>query len=464
MRDDYLINKQKTGEEAHKLLLSQTDKDTLIAILKQRQMPRKHSVKIKENFDFFERKFSDRRFSEADLVALCRGLKKLEIVDIMLDRTQDQPQLIYESLNSKGLPLSQTDKIRNYMLMDLEDKEQKRLYQEHWYPMEQAFGEEGVGKNSDAFIRDYLTLKTETIPIIGTVYEEFRRFRDSESESTSCEARMEDMRRYAEYYCTMTIGRESNPVASKENSVLIKAFQDIKELKADVAYPFLLRVYGDYKDENSPVSTKDFEHILRLVESYVVRRIACMIPSNSMNGTFASFRDCLKTENYLGDVRDHFDSLQSNKRFPNDADFKEGLLSHRDLYKLPFNRARYLLKRMENHDNNEPAGTSKLTIEHIMPQNEKLPEVWRTELGENWREVQEEYLHTLGNLTLTGHNSDMGDRSFRKKCKDPKGFEDSKLWLNKGLCDVSRWDKTAIVNRAEKLADRAIEVWRGPTD
>ena len=214
IRNYYLLNPLEDGDRRYKLLLTQTDKDTLLALVQQKPLPEEHSVRIAENFDFFEEQV---RTIGNDLVSICKGLAKLVIVDISLSRDQDNPQLIFESMNSTGRELTQADLIRNFILMGLEPAHQVHLYDNHWRPMEVAFGQEAYGTHFDAFMRHYLTLKTGEIPKIRAVYEAFKTYaRSPKVADQGVDMLVADIHAFAGYYCAMALGKEKDKeLASK---------------------------------------------------------------------------------------------------------------------------------------------------------------------------------------------------------------------------------------------------------
>jgi uncharacterized protein with ParB-like and HNH nuclease domain len=449
LRSYYLLNPLEEGERGFKLLLTQTDKQSLLALVQQKSKPAEHSLRIHQNFDFFDEQV---KTLGGELAPLCKGLSKLVIVDIALSRDQDNPQLIFESMNSTGRELSQADLIRNFILMGLEPTHQTQLYEERWRPMEVAFGQEAYGTHFDGFIRHYLTLKTGEIPNVRAVYEAFKEHsRTPEVATAGVDALVGDIHGYAGYYCAMALDKEPD----KE---LAAAFHDLRELRVDVAFPFLLQLYEDYA--KGGLSKEALLRIVRLIEAYVFRRAVCGIPTNSLNKTFATFTRELDKGRYLESIQAHFLTLPSYRRFPNDEEFKRELTA-RDLYNFP--RRSYWLRRLENHGRKERVPVDEYTIEHILPQNENLSREWRDALGPEWERVQETWLHTLGNLTLTGYNSEYSDRPFSQKRDIEGGFKVSPLWLNEGLGDLERWDEAAIQARAKRLAEQAVKVWAGPT-
>lgn len=448
LRNYYLLDPEEAGERRYKLLLSQTDKTSLIAIVDGSEQPRECSLRVTENYALFE---SWIRSCKGDLTAVCKGLAKLVVVDIALSRDQDNPQLIFESMNSTGRELSQADLIRNFILMGLDPQLQTRLFEKYWRPMEVEFGQKSYGSHFDGFMRHYLTVKTGEIPNVSEVYEAFKAHaRSPAAAQAGVEALVKDIRDSARNFCAMALGAETDPD-------LKLAFHDLRELKVDVAYPFLLELYHDYS--RHLLSKADFAAAVRLVEAYVFRRAICAIPTNSLNKTFATFTRALKKDRYLESIQAHLLGLPSYRRFPTDDQFRSDLQT-RDLYN--FRSRSYWLRRLENHGRKERVLVDEYTIEHILPQNENLSSSWKAALGPEWERVRQTWLHTLGNLTLTGYNSEYGDRPFAEKRDMESGFKESPLKLNAGLGQLDHWNEDTIKARAARLADMAVEVWTGP--
>lgn len=448
IRHYYLLNPLEYEEKAYKLILTQTDKDTLLSLVQQRSLPKDFSLRIKENFDYFKEKIHN---LEGNVSALCKGLSKLIIVDVSLDRSQDNPQLIFESMNSTGRELSQADLIRNFILMGLEPEHQTLLYQDHWRPMEEEFGQEAYSVHFDKFIRHYLTVRTGEIPNIERVYESFKNYsRQKDVATAGVDALVADIHNYANYYCAFALGHE------KDHN-LADAFQDLREFHVDTSYPLLLEIYKDYK--NGMFSVDDFLAIVRLIESYVFRRAISGIPTNSLNKTFVAVIKEIKKDRYLESIQAYLALLPSYRRYPTDDEFLREIKVH-DLYNFP--RRSYWLRRLENYDRKERVQVNEYTIEHILPQNEVLIPAWQKSLGLNWQGIQKQYLHTLGNLTLTGYNSEYSDKSFQEKRDMEGGFKSSPLHLNQGLGLLDTWDEQTIKDRADRLARLAVEVWQFP--
>ena len=448
IKNYYLFNSEETDDMFHKLRLTRSDKETFWNVLKNNDLPQSPSFRIQENYQYFSNKISE---SNISLEQLIKGLRKLVIVDISLDRDHDNPQLIFESLNSTGLDLSQADLIRNYILMGLDPEEQKHLYEAYWYPMEQDFGQANYNKHFDRFMRDYLTLKSASgaIPTLALVYEAFKTY--SNQSDLPIEEIVQDIYHYSKHFTKLLLQKE-------DDREIRTVLHDIDALKYDVPYPFLMEVFEDH--ENEMFDKEDLVEILLLVESYLFRRAVCGIPTNSMNKTFATFsKSVLDKENYLESVKAKFLLLDSYRRFPSDEEFQQAFLT-KDVYH--FRPRNYLLRKLENYKRKELVHVDDFTIEHIMPQNENLSSEWKEDLGEEWQSVQATYLHTLGNLTLTGYNSELSDRPFMEKRDMDGGFSDSPIRLNRGLADLSVWNKEEIIDRGHDLSNKAVRLWKTP--
>lgn len=455
IRETYLTRRHQRGDKRFKLLLSDTDRGTLMALVDPAgaAQPSEPSIRIQENHQYF---LEELQRPTTDLAAVCRGISKLLVVDVALSRDQDNPQLIFESMNSTGRELSQADLIRNYVLMGQPPELQEQLYTRHWRPMEQAFGQEAYSGNEfSAFMRDFLTLKTAEIPRLDLVYEVFKQYeRQPAVANAGVESLLSDLHTIAIRYCCVVLGKETDPA-------LKAAFHDLRELKVNVVNPLLLELYTDY--EAGLLNREELLECLRLLEAYVFRRAVCSIPSNSQQKTFATFSRSVRREpeHYLASFKAHLLNLPSYRRFPPDQEYRREI-QIRNLFK--FNKScSYWLRRLENHQRKEPIAVADYTIEHILPQNPELSAPWRDALGPDWQHIQEEWLHRLGNLTLTGYNPELSDRPFPEKRDHLEGgFRTSPLRLNQGLGQLEQWDADAIRSRGEALASRALEVWASP--
>lgn len=378
------------------------------------------------------------------------SIGKLQIVNITLDRAVDDAQAIFESLNSTGKELSESDLIRNYVLMGLEPSEQAYVYEHLWRPVEQLFIYETQGTVMDAFFRHYLTMKLSRIPKQGRVYEEFKLYHLNCEFGTIREL-CQDLLEYAKYYTNIVFKRNTD-------TDLKKLYEDIIDLRMKVSYPFLLKIHHDCAE--GLITSDELKKILKLCISCVLRRAICEIPTNSMNKTFATLKNYIRPDDYLNSVKAFFVMQDTYKEFPDNDKF-EGAFESRDIYNM---RARnYILSRLENFENKAPIIIENYTIEHIMPQNKNLSSEWQADLGAEWQEVQKKYLHTIGNLTLTAYNSEMSDRPFLEKMDMPGGFKESALRLNKYVVLQNKWNEKNIQERANELAKKAESIWPYPT-
>ncbi len=446
--ESYLINSNKDGDKKFRLILSESDKDTLLSLIdKNKRKPSEPSLKIMENFELFEKWISE---NTDKLETIFKGLEKLMIVWIALEKGEDDPQLIFESMNSKGIELTQTDLIRNYIVMETEVEKQEDFYNQYWRAMEEDFKQsKKQSKREDLFnkiVRHYLTIKIGKIPNEKRVYEAFKDYR--QKKGIEIENLLKDLQKYCGYFCRIVFKKEADKDLNKALSFLV-------DLEMDVIYPLLLELYSDYSD--GVLSKQDFIPIIALTESYIFRRAVCGIPSNGLNKFFPSFTKKIDKKQYLKSVEEHFGSLTGNQRFPNNDEFKDSFITI-DFYK--FQKREYFLERLENFERKERVYTHEYTTEHIMPQT--LEEEWKRDLGENFQAIHDKYLHTIGNLTLTGYNTEYRNRSFQEKRDMEKGFKQSPLKLNQSLKDLESFGEKEIEKRANDLADWALKIWTYP--
>ncbi|AGL71212.1 DUF262 and DUF1524 domain-containing protein [Helicobacter pylori] len=443
IEDHYLINSGKDGDKKFRLILSESDKDTLLSLIdKNKRKPSEPSSKIVENFKLFEEWVSN----TDKLETIFKGLEKLMIVKIALKKRKDDPQLIFESMNSKGMELTQTDLIRNYIVMETEIEKQEGFYNKYWRAMEEEFKQNE--KLFDRFVRHYLTIKTRDIPNINKVYVALKDYR--QKEGIGIEDLLKDLQKYCGYFCQIVFKKEADKDLNKALGFLV-------DLEMDVIYPLLLELYSDYSD--GVLSKDDFISIIYLIESYICRRTVCGLGTNSLNKVFPSFTKHIQKDEYFKSLKAHFGYLTNNQRFPNNNEFKDRLITI-DFYNKFKKKTKCFLERLENFERKERVYTHEYTTEHIMPQT--LTEEWKKDLGENFQEIHNKYLHTIGNLTLTGYNSDYSNKSFQEKRDMKGGFKNSPLRLNQGLRDLESFGEEEIKKRANDLADLALKIWTYP--
>lgn len=456
IKNQFLYNSDEIDEDRYKLLLNVQDKETYIKLIDNTIFTvNKPATNIIKCYEFFYERIEDFIKQYGQIDEIYAGIFKLSLVSISLDKDSDNPQMIFESMNSTGKDLSQTDLLRNYLLMDLTPEKQTRLYKTYWKPMEELFGED-IYKNDvnkfDYFIRDFLTLKSDTGHIckINNVYENFKRY----YLDNNCEkfAVLKDLFTYAKYYACIDL--------LQENDDELKLYwQEFKKLDSHVVYPFLLKLYDDYSCQI--LIKEDFKKILQVVISYLWRRAICEIPTNSLSKTFATLYQAVDKDDYVNSIIKAFVFKSSYKRFSSDYEVREKLQT-KDIYH--FRLRKYLLEALENYYHKEPIdlNTANYTIEHIMPQNIEHNLSWQQMLGEDWQEVHSLYLHSLGNLTITGYNAEMSNKSFVEKVNGESGFKHSHLKLSESIAQCDVWNKKAIQRRTNILTDIILKIWKYP--
>lgn len=442
-----LKNEYENGDERYKLLLTETDRNTLITLIERKPLTEAdENSRLFRNYQYFEDKVNSLVLKPAEVY---ESIGKLQIVNITLDRAMDDPQAIFESLNSTGKELSESDLIRNHILMGLPNDEQTYIYEHYWRPMELLFEFDKQESVMDRFFRDYITMNLTKIPKINKVYDEFKLYHNN-CEFSTVEDFCKDLYTYAKYYTDIVFCKSG----VSDFDVLYK---DINALRMEVALPFLLKIHNDYYTET--ISKADFIEIIKLCISYVFRRSICNIPTNSLNKTFATLKNEINNDDYLNSIKAFFVLRDDYKVFPSNEMFVNAFKS-RDIYNM---RTRnYILSHIENFDNKAPIIIENFTIEHIMPQNSKLSADWQNALGEDWQSIQKKYLHTIGNLTLTAYNSEMSDKDFEDKLEMEGGFKESALRLNSYVVKQTKWNEDTINERADILAEKALQIWEYP--
>lgn len=424
-------------EEIYKVKLKpvKTDNEQLTLLIKDKIDEMNRNSNVYKNYVVFKKLIEESLSKGLEINDILNGIKKLEIVEIIIDKLQgDEPQKIFESINSTGLELSLADLIRNYLLMD--DVKQEKLYEEYWLEIEKNVGYRNLG---DFFI-NYLNSQ-----ISGSVNSKnaYRLFKEHcENNNLSHEDVLISLKRTSKYYGAF-IG-ENNCYSSSVMEYL-NAFNTIKQT---TVIPLIFRIFDDY--ENKHINEEVLCKLLSYLLTYFVRTNACEINKNMakfMKSLYSRVIDGSDYDNYFEKVAIFLNDIQANDRMPTDKEFKEALI-YKPLYKK--NICKYLLSVIEN-STKEHIDVSNLTIEHILPQKENAA-VWKKEVGENYSSVYEQYLHTLGNLTITGHNSELGTKSFAEKKRIIRDNSKANI-LNKNVLSADSWNEKSILKRAESLAD-----------
>jgi uncharacterized protein with ParB-like and HNH nuclease domain len=453
----YLINEFAPDAEKLKLKPTENNKEALRYIINSDEGDEFTGgySRIIENFNFFKVQITAENYE-----IVLKGLSKLVFVDIALDRTKDNPQRIFESLNSTGLDLSQADLIRNYILMGLNRRDQDKIYKNYWEVIERnAKDETSNDSRVSDFIRDYLTLINKDIPNKKDVYAKFK----TQYPTTTTEALeivLSELKSLVRFYNKLL-----NPQNETDNNIR-KQLEYIKQLEINVAYPFIMKVYEDY--EKNKIDKSTFIAVLNLVQSYTWRRFIVGLPTSALNKIFMNLYDKVENENYLFSIQKSLLQRSGSQRFPRNPEIINAL-KEKDVYNIKPKNRTYLLDRIENHENREYVTiehNSEITIEHIFPQNPDPK--WKIELGEDeYNFIKENYLNTVGNLTLSGNNGKLSNKPFIEK-RDmnidgkEQGYIFSRLWLNRDLKDKTVWNKTEIEKRAKEITTRFLTIWELP--
>ena len=461
----YLVNPYKYGEDHYRLTLSQGDRDVFRGLIHQLEDP-ESSFDAPENSRLVQNVnlFRDRVFKVADPASVWLGIRRLEVVSISLDQNKDNPQLIFESMNSTGKDLSTADLIRNYVLMAQTAEEQERLYTNHWRRIEETLGAETYDQVFDDFIRNWLTVLYAPEPLVRRdAYTLFKRYvadngYDREGRIVDL---LRELERFAGYYARITTR------GVEKDAELELRLGRLAQLGISMVHPLLLSFYDDY--EHEAFSHEDFVSMLETLESFLFRRAVCGCATNSLTNFFSSIIAKLnRVQDEGGNYREAFEAYLlaeagTARRFPSDAEFTEALRT-RDSYHARTHL--YLLSRLENsyHPKDErDFSTGTYTIEHIMPQNAMAHEEWRAMLGEDCDERYEQLVNTLGNLTLTAYNSELSDATFaEKKERAVGGYDNEFISISADLREANAWGEEQIRDRGNKLAQRAVEVWPIP--
>lgn len=410
------------------------------------------------------------KIGELSFDELIEAIEKLIIIDIRLD-SGDNPQLIFESLNSCGKDLEEADKVRNYLLMSLSSAQQEEYYKKYWAEIESCTDDEPT-----MFIRDYLTVKTKVISKITDLYFDFKRF--DEENGMSRESLLADMLKYAKYFKQATKGTTGIGKIDRK-------FKQLANIGSSVCTPFYM-LFLEYANDNN-LTPEEMYKVLDTVENYWARRMICGYPANVMSKTFAILHsDILRIiaehdkrnvpleASYSELMKFILLKKQGNAVFPKDSEIEKDFPT-RQIYKMPIDYRYFLFERMENENSKEGEDTivprmkkNEITIEHIMPQT--LTQKWKDALGENWEIIHEAYLHTFANLTLTGYNSQYGNHTFDEKkegyttIKDGQevqvyGFKDSAFRLSNFLKTCDKWTEAELIKRQLILQDKFLKLW-----
>lgn len=440
--ENFLINKRLSDKNKLKLKPIKKDDEAFQKLLKNDLDNINQNSNIYRNYLFFKNKMDN----FGNHKGLFNGFKKLFVVHIALNRRDDNPQLIFESINSTGVSLSQADLIRNFLLMDKEADEQNELFEMFWLKIEENL----TSENISMFVRDYLTMKQNKIPNKDDTYETFKYFVNDQKIGT--DELLAELLNFSKIYKTFLF--DSDEVYSTH-------LKNLRQLKTSTVYPFLLPIIQEYNKGN--ITQKELLNTFNIIESYVIRRMVCNKPTNALNKIFASlFVEIKSIQNFSYEkFSNYFVSILLSKKgsgtFPNDEEFR-GEFCSRDAYNLK--NIKFILLRLENKDHNEKVDSAILSIEHVMPQT--LSTAWKVKLGDKYQLVHDKYLHNIGNLSLSGDNTQLSNNSFEEKKQILNS--QSSLKLNRYFIDLSSWDEEEMNKRSSSLFEDAKAIWNYPKD
>lgn len=443
--ESYIINRNAPEQLRIKLKPIESDMHTYERILND-DTPDPHS-NIYKNYLLFKNLIVN---SPIQPDKLYEAMDHLELVYIQLEQNKpsENPQMIFESLNSTGLSLTQADLIRNFLLMNHSYQDQTNLYKIYWLKIENLLGNTKISE----FVRDYLTMKTARISKSDKVYESFKEFANNPDNNFDEEGLLEDLLIFARYYACFLYLNSAN----ESINYCLNQFQ---QLKSTTVYPALLYLFDEcYSYKN--LSETELVEVMNVLISYIFRRLICGYPTNALNKIFASLSkeiDVSIQTTYSDKILSILTAQTSSGTFPTDKEFETNFIS-KDLYKSKIDK--YTLYMLENHLKREKILISRdITIEHIMPQ--KLTPEWKIDLGRKYEDIHTQYLHTIGNLTISGHNSELSNNSFASK---KNIYQNSNISLCRSICDYDVWNDETIKNRAMSLFKTALKIWSLPPE
>ena len=453
IRDDFLkLRRGGTDQERIRLNLLNEDKTEYFQLFDEERILSEDSI-LHSNYNYFVSRLKE---TSLDIEKLYDTIQGLQLVAITIEQN-DNPQLIFESLNSTGLALTEGDKIRNFILMGLSSTEQVRYYNEYWSRIEKDCGND----DTSGFIRDYLSLKTQKIPNIKNVYQDFRKYWDTCEKAP--ETILTDLRTYSHAYKKLLCASTGIKLADD-------AITGLTHLETTVIRPFAIEVIK--LGAEGTISTEEVGRSFSIIEDYIFRRVICALPSHGLNKIFSTLaNDIRKLDGTYAVYSDKLSFVllrkQGSGRFPSDEEF-ETELKNRNLYDSTVRRVIwYIFSRLENEGTLETKDVwnhlekGEYSIEHIMPQS--LSDTWKSDLGEDWEIIHETWKNRFANLTVVAspYNSMFSNNTFVKKRDMDHGFKDSGLRVNQYIATKEKWGIEELEERSKILADKALSIWPG---
>ncbi|MFR9546077.1 MAG: DUF262 domain-containing protein [Rikenellaceae bacterium] len=443
--DTYIVDKYQKEQRKIRLKPIKGDCNAYDILVSKTEDEYIYNSNVTRNYNFFYNKIQTLP-SSISVDELFEAVKSLIIIDIFLGN-DDDPQLIFESLNSTGLDLTEADKIRNYILMGLDGDTQELYYEKYWNKIEQ-----NTTYKVSEFMRDYLTVKTGVIPSLSKVHPLFK-------ENISLDNIEESLKDILEY----SIAYKQIVASDLKDTATNKILSRLNSLDMSVSYPFLM-TFAIYA-RNNELPQSEILKIISTLEVYIFRRLICGVPTNALNKIFSTLhKEVVKriedSSTYSDALVFVLQSKSGSGRFPTDDEFKQSFIT-KNIYSMQSKNKSYLFERLENGDSKETTDFENLTIEHIMPQT--LSDRWKSDLGSDYNRIHMEWLNTIANLTLTGYNSKYQNRPFKDKKEIEDGFNSSSLRLNQLLKSFDEWTEEQLKLRQADLVKLALDLWAYPT-
>lgn len=439
--EQYLINKRAPENLRIRLKPIESDNEVYKKLIENNDATASNN--LCKNYKLFEKLVEN---SDTSAKEIYKALDNIELVYIQLEKGKksENPQMIFESLNSTGLSLTQGDLIRNYLLMNHNYDKQKILYNKYWLEIEKSLTNEKI---SD-FIRDYLTMKNSIIPNKDKVYEEFKKYAQKIDKNMNEEKILEELKNYSEYYkWFLNQNSPSNQINQK--------LKEFRYLKNTTVYPLLLLVF-ELTYLYKKIDELELLNILNLLISYIFRRLVCGYNTNSLSKVFVSISSGLNDNNFYKQIENILMNKEGTVIFPKNEEFKAEFMKF-DFYKNKTEFCKYTLEKLENFNSKEEIDISNITIEHIMPQT--LTSEWKIRLGNKFEQIHSEYLNTIGNLLLTGYNPELSNKSFDLK---KEIYRESNIKMCREIINYDNWSEIEIRDRAKTLFENAKEIWKIP--
>lgn len=442
----FLVNLFETGVNRYKLQPTQVDQNAFYQIIDSEDQDDRTA--IGECYKFFEKnlrkKIRQNRGSLEELKKIKQVIgSKFSLISVVLNN-DDNPHLVFENLNAKGKPLTQADLVRNHLFMLINDdpKTQDSVYAEYWHKMEELLGDDLT-----EFIRHYLIAKNRVPVKQNDIYWETKKRIKKENVLDG----IKDLSKFAKYYAKLL-----NPKKHEKNPGVSKYLQRLKCFGVVTVYPFLLNCYDDWM--TSRITEAEFISVIKILENFMMRRFVCDIQTRGLEKIFVSLCSQISQATDLGsdNLVKRLKSILQHEKYPKDEDFKAKLVEGQ-LYgsNNTSEKCKLILESIEeSFGHKEPVRPENLSIEHVMPQT--LTDWWKKHLGDDWANTHESWLHTLGNLTLTGENSKLSNTEFQSK---KECFEKSRLKINQYFQAQECWRREEIEERALYLADIALQIW-----